>query len=60
MKASTKALVRERAGNRCEYYRLRQEDSPLAVLHIEYIVPRQHNGANDSDNLALANIDCEP
>src|SRR5437867_4263353 len=31
-----KAQVRERATNACEYCQLRQEDSPLAVLHIEH------------------------
>jgi hypothetical protein len=42
----------------CEYCRLRQEDSPLAVLHIEHIIPRVHGGGDDPDNLALACIDC--
>jgi hypothetical protein len=32
----TKARVRERAGNRCEYCKLHQEDSPLAALHVEH------------------------
>jgi hypothetical protein len=50
--------VRERAGNRCEYCRLRQADSPLAVLHVEHIIPKSHGGSDDLDNLALACIDC--
>jgi len=50
--------VRERAGNVCEYCHLRQEDSPLAVLHIEHIVPKVHGGSDDLSNLALACIDC--
>src|SRR5262249_47481859 len=54
----TKARVRERAGNRCEYCKLRQEDSPLAALHVEHIRPRVHGGSDDLDNLALACIDC--
>jgi len=54
----TKALVRTRAGNRCEYCQLHQDDSPLAALHIEHIVPKKHGGPDIIDNLALACIDC--
>ena len=46
------------AGNRCEYCTHHQDDSPLAVLHIEHIVPRFHCGTDELDNLALACIDC--
>ena|SRR5215813_1551344 len=45
MDTSTRALVRERAGNRCEYCQLHQDDSPLAVLHIEHIIPKKHGGS---------------
>ncbi|WP_442505098.1 HNH endonuclease [Novipirellula sp. SH528] len=55
---STKTLVRERAGLRCEYCQLRQDDSPLAVLHVEHVIPRKHGGTDDIENLALACIDC--
>ncbi len=55
---STKALVRERAGNRCEYCHLHQDESPLATLHIEHIIPIKHGGSDDLENLALACIDC--
>jgi len=54
----TKSRVRERAGDRCEYCQLHQDDSPLASLHIEHIVPKKHGGSDDLDNLALACIDC--
>ena len=50
--------MRERAGNRCEYCQLHQDDSPLAVLHIEHLIPRIHGGTDDLENLALACIDC--
>lgn len=53
MDAATRNLVRRRADNRCEYCRLRQVHSHLAH-HVEHIVARQHGGANDFDNLALA------
>ena len=58
MKPSTRASVQERVGHRCEYCQLHQEDSPLAVMHVEHIIPRIHGGTDDLDNLALACIDC--
>ena len=58
MKPSTRASVQERAGHRCEYCQLHQEDSPLAVMHVEHIIPRIHGGTDDLDNLAPACIDC--
>jgi hypothetical protein len=53
MDAATRALVRRRAAERCEYCWLRQENSEL-VHHIEHIVAKQHGGSDDPDNLALA------
>jgi 5-methylcytosine-specific restriction endonuclease McrA len=50
--------VRERAQNACEYCHLHQDDSPLAALHVEHIIPKVHGGTDDLDNLALACIDC--
>ena len=37
---------------------MHQEDSPLAALHVEHIVPKVHGGTDDLENLALACIDC--
>ena len=56
--AQVKTQVRERAHNACEYCHLHQDDSPLAALHIEHIIPKIHGGTDDLDNLALACIDC--
>jgi len=53
MDAGTRELVRQRAGNRCEYCLLRQWDSG-SRLQIEHIVARQHGGRDIPDNLALA------
>jgi hypothetical protein len=50
--------VRERAHNVCEYCHLHQDDSPLAALHVEHIIPKVHGGTDDVENLALACIDC--
>jgi 5-methylcytosine-specific restriction endonuclease McrA len=58
MSPSTRLRVRERAGNRCEYCHLHQDDSPLAVLHVEHICPKCHGGRESLENLALACIDC--
>jgi hypothetical protein len=58
MDAATRQMVRQRAGNRCEYCGLQQEQSPLAALHVEHVVPKKHGGDDDPGNLALACIDC--
>jgi len=58
MDSPLRQSVRERAGNRCEYCQLRQEQSPFARLQIEHIRARQHGGGDDPENLALACIDC--
>lgn len=58
MDAATRAAVRERAGQCCEYCQRRQIDSPLIPLQIEHIIPRKHGGSDELDNLALACADC--
>ena len=58
MDSRTRARVRDRASNRCEYCQLHQDDSPLATLHIEHVIPIAHGGTDDLENLALACIDC--
>jgi HNH endonuclease len=52
MKASTRALVRSRAGRRCEYCRLHESDLPLLPFHIEHIIARKHGGTGAPDKLA--------
>ena len=53
MDTATRDIVRRRAGERCEYCRLRQVHSELRH-HVEHIVAKQHGGSDDADNLALA------
>lgn len=53
MDATTRALVRERAKDRCEYCLLPQKNCDL-MHHIEHIVPKQHGGLDFDENLALA------
>lgn len=56
--SSTRLLVRTRAGQLCEYCHLRQHDVSLAAFHVEHIIPRQHGGSDEPDNLALACQHC--
>ena len=58
MDSTARAFVRQRAGNCCEYCQRHQDDSPLAPLQIEHVIPKKHGGSDDIDNLALACIDC--
>jgi 5-methylcytosine-specific restriction endonuclease McrA len=58
MDKQTRAAVRERAANRCEYCHRRQIDSPLIPLQIEHIIPRKHGGGNSLDNIALGCSEC--
>ena len=51
--ADVKNLVRRRASFRCEYCRLPQSVTEIP-FHVEHIVARQHGGADEPTNLALA------
>jgi hypothetical protein len=52
------SLVRRRAEEVCEYCRLPQAASPFVRFHVEHIIARQHGGATEPDNLALACGNC--
>jgi 5-methylcytosine-specific restriction endonuclease McrA len=54
MNAAVRSQVCHRANDRCEYCGLHQDQSPLAALHVEHILPRKHGGDDSLDNLALA------
>jgi 5-methylcytosine-specific restriction endonuclease McrA len=56
--ASLRDLVRMRAGGRCEYCRIHQDDDPFLKFHIEHIVARQHGGPTAEANLALSCHHC--
>src|SRR5258708_7980912 len=58
MNAASRSRVRRRARNRCKYCKLHQDDSPLAPLHCEHIIPKAHGGDDALENIALACIDC--
>ena len=52
-----KRLVRQRAGNCCEYCRLSQSGQ-LVSFQIDHIIPVKHDGTDEDDNLCLACYDC--
>jgi hypothetical protein len=54
MDQALRSVVRSRASGVCEYCRLPQAVSPYARFHIEHVIARQHGGATDESNLALA------
>jgi hypothetical protein len=58
MDAARRRRIRQRAGNCCEYCRVRQEDDAFFSFHTEHILPRQHGGTDDLANLALACYHC--
>lgn len=51
-------LVRERAGNCCEYCHLPQEFAPLVRFHVEHVLPKQHGGGDNANNLCLSCARC--
>jgi len=54
MDQSLREVVRQRAGDACEYCRIAQKATPLIAFHVEHIVSRQHGGSDDPSGLALA------
>ena len=52
--AVVRRSVRRRAGYRCEYCGLSQDELPLVTCHVEHVISRQHEGSDDESNLCLA------
>lgn len=52
-----KRLVRQRAGNCCEYCLLSQSGQ-LVSFQIDHIIAVKHDGTDEDDNLCLACYDC--
>jgi 5-methylcytosine-specific restriction endonuclease McrA len=57
MDAATRHLIRQRAGNRCEYCHLYQDDD-FFTFHIEHIIAKQHGGSERTENLCLSCREC--
>lgn len=49
--------VRQRAGGRCEYCHFPLEHASLP-FEVEHVIPRKHEGATESENLAFACFYC--
>src|SRR5580693_6406088 len=58
MDAALRALVRERAGLRCEYCRLHEDDADFLAFHVEHIVAKQHGGTDHPGLLGFACSEC--
>jgi hypothetical protein len=58
MDAAVRALVRERAGRRCEYCRLHEDDYDFLAFHIEHVIAKQRGGTDDPDALCYACPEC--
>ncbi len=58
MDAALRAFVWNRAGGRCEYCRLHQDDADFLAFHVEHIIAKQHGGGDGPDNLCLACSEC--
>ena len=58
MDDAIRQLVRDRAGDRCEYCLLPQKYAVVVRFHIEHLRARQHGGDDAPANLALACPHC--
>jgi len=56
MNAALRALVRERAGRRCEYCRLHEDDADFFSFHVDHVVAKQHGGTDDPEEQAGNNF----
>jgi HNH endonuclease len=57
MDVASRRLVRQRAGGRCEYCQIHEDDEPYA-FHLEHIIPKKHGGEDDPSNLAWSCHSC--
>ncbi|MBW3543302.1 MAG: HNH endonuclease [Planctomycetes bacterium] len=57
MSQALRELVRQRAGQRCEYCQLPEEAFPFP-FEIDHIIARKHRGATTAENLAWACYSC--
>lgn len=58
MDASLRSFVRERAGGRCEYCHLHEDDDDFMSFHVEHVIAKQHGGADNPDSLCWACPQC--
>lgn len=58
MDVALRAFVRERAGRRCEYCHLHEDDDDFLAFHIEHVIAKQHGGFDDPQMLCWACAEC--
>jgi hypothetical protein len=58
MDAAIRALVRERAGGRCEYCRLHEVETDFFAFHVEHVIAKKHGGTDDPETLCYACPEC--
>jgi hypothetical protein len=58
MDAALRVLVRERAGRRCEYCLLHEDDADYIPFHVEHVIAKQHGGTDDPGTLCFACSEC--
>jgi hypothetical protein len=58
MNTALQISVRRRAGHRCEYCRLHQDDVPFYTFPVDHIIAGQHDGPTVATNLALSCLRC--
>jgi hypothetical protein len=54
MGVQLRQLVRERAGHRCEYCQIHENELVDIAFHVEHIIASKHGGDDELENLALA------
>jgi 5-methylcytosine-specific restriction endonuclease McrA len=58
MDAALRRLVRERAGDRCEYCRIHQDQDAFFTFPIDHVIAQQHGGKTEVGNLCLSCYRC--
>ena len=58
MDSALRRFVRERAGRRCEYCHLHEDDSDFLVFHVEHVIAKQHGGTDEPELLCYACAEC--
>jgi hypothetical protein len=57
MDEAMRRAVAARAGQRCEYCRLHEQDDTFS-FHVEHVIPLKHGGTGEPENLAYACQQC--
>jgi hypothetical protein len=57
MNAAKRRFVQQRAGFRCEYCHIREDDDPY-TFHLEHLIAKKHGGSDDLSNLAWSCQNC--